>query len=69
METNVASIKDFVKKYKEEVQDDMSLTEEVYQLKRVGKQHARRQLESTVESLLNDTILQSLGASVGSAVF
>ncbi|EZG43881.1 putative 26S proteasome non-ATPase regulatory subunit [Gregarina niphandrodes] len=65
----VASIKSLLKLYKKEVEQDLKHSEEELMLQRVGKLHAKRQLQNVVDDMLQDTIAQSITATVSNTIY
>ena len=55
--------------YHKSVEDEDKLTQEQLAIKNVGKQDPKRHLEEHVDDLMNQNIVQLLGAQIGNQVF
>ncbi|KAK4337174.1 hypothetical protein RND71_043490 [Anisodus tanguticus] len=70
--SNEKTIKDMVelaKAYNKAVEDEDKLTHEQLVVKNVGKQDPKRHLEENVDELMNNNIVQVLGAMLSKVVF
>lgn len=70
--TNENLVKEMVQlagAYNKSVEDEDKLTKEQLAIKNVGKQDPKRHLEEHVDSLMNQNIVQLLGAQIGHEVF
>lgn len=60
---------DLVNKYNTSIQDASKLTEEEYTVKQVGKVDAKKRLETDLDEIMSENILQALGCMLGTVVF
>jgi len=68
-ESTVKSMVELAKAYNKAVEDEDKLTPEQLAIKNVGKQDPKRHLEEHVNQLMNDNIVQLLGAQISTEVF
>lgn len=71
-QANEQTVKDMVelaKAYNKAVEDEDKLTHEQLVVKNVGKQDPKRHLEENVDELMNNNIVQILGAMLSKVVF
>merc|ERR1719436_2107837 len=68
-ENLVKEMLDLTEKYNKMIQDEFSCTEEEFVVKQVGKVDAKKRLESDVDDIMTNNILQSLGAMLATVVF
>lgn len=69
---NEKTVKDMVelaKAYNKAVEEEDKLTHEQLVVKNVGKQDPKRHLEENVDELMNNNIVQVLGAMLSKVVF
>jgi len=70
--TNEQTVKEMVelaKSYNKAVEEEDKLTPEQLAIKNVGKQDPKRHLEEHVDSVMNNNIVQLLGAQISHEVF
>merc|ERR1711982_147606 len=68
-ETLVTEMLDLTEKYNKMIQDEFKSTEEEFAVKQVGKVDAKKRLESDVDDVMTNNILQALGAMLATVVF
>jgi len=68
-ESTVKSMVELAKAYNKAVEEEDKLTPEQLAIKNVGKQDPKRHLEEHVNQLMNDNIVQLLGAQISTEVF
>lgn len=60
---------DMTEKYNTAITQEFELTEDQFVVKQAGKIDSKKRLETDVEEVLNDNILQALGAMLNTVVF
>merc|ERR1712228_1060504 len=65
----VKEMLDLTEKYNKMIQDEFTSTEEEFAVKQVGKVDAKKRLESDVDDVMTNNILQALGAMLATVVF
>merc|ERR1719437_30925 len=68
-ENLVKEMLDLTEKYNKMIQDEFTCTEEEFVVKQVGKVDAKKRLESDVDDVMTNNILQALGAMLATVVF
>lgn len=68
-ETTVAEMLDLAKNYNKALEDEEKMTPEQLAIKNVGKQDPKRHLEEKVDKLMQNNIVQCLGAMLDTVVF
>mmetsp|Transcript_7542 Transcript_7542/g.19136 ORF Transcript_7542/g.19136 Transcript_7542/m.19136 type:complete len:317 (+) Transcript_7542:113-1063(+) len=68
-ENLVKEMLDLTGKYNKMIQDEFTSTEEEFAVKQVGKVDAKKRLETDVDDVMTNNILQALGAMLATVVF
>lgn len=68
-ETTVSEMLDLAKNYNKALEDEEKMTPEQLAIKNVGKQDPKRHLEEKVDTLMQNNIVQCLGAMLDTIVF
>lgn len=69
LEDSLEKMVKLASKLKEEIAQNLEMTDEAFLLHRVGKIHAQRQMDTLADGLLNQTLLQSFSEAVSFSVF
>jgi len=65
----VIELRDFVKSYNKWLQDEDAKTKEEFEVSNVGKVDPKKHLEESVEELMANNIMQTLGCMLSTIVF
>merc|ERR1712050_829337 len=68
-ENLVTEMLELTQKYNTMIQDEFTSTEEEFAVKQVGKVDAKKRLETDVDDIMTNNILQALGAMLATVVF
>merc|ERR1712048_502112 len=68
-ENIVKEMQDLTQKYNKMIQDEFTSTEEEFVVSQAGKVDAKKRLESDVDQVMNNNILQALGCMLATVVF
>jgi 26S proteasome regulatory subunit N11 len=69
MKKNVKSMLSLTESYNKSVQEESTMTPEQLKTRHVGKQDPKRHLEESVEEVMSNNIVMSLGTMMDSVCF